>query len=180
MTEHGFFAGMFRLEKVYGEKAYPGERKDIISRKLNMLDDNEWSDVVTEMIGSSKFAPMVDELLEAAKPIIQQKRFNQTEMLKAQIEKRRDQNKTCHVCDDSGALMAVKKDTNLSYAFRCPEYACITSGIFFGRNIPAWSENVSRLYSRVRKGEIILAVCNQEIENMNSKKLLLIIGDKSL
>lgn len=125
MTEYGFQNGMRRLAGIYGEQAYPAERKMIIGKKLRPITDEDWAEIVTEIIGSQKYAPMADKVAEIARPWLDKRYAEINAGRKVELDRRRSAGTTCKYCDDAGLIFAFKRDAGYEFVFRCPDRACI-------------------------------------------------------
>lgn len=124
MTDHSFELGMQRLIKVYGMQAYPPERKMMILKLVKDLSCEDWVEVVSEIIGSQRYAPMADKIREIAQPWIDRLNASIAARHRATLAQRRVEGLTCRYCDDSGLITAFKKESGYEMSFRCPDADC--------------------------------------------------------
>lgn len=103
MENYEFDSGMKRLTDVYSEKAYPPERRKLIYYQMKNLNREEWHNLVSRMIMYQRYAPMMDDFVEAAS------------LLKREASPDRIGN--CDLCSGYGSLMAIRE--GLKYAFKC-------------------------------------------------------------
>lgn len=64
MEMREFDSGMNRLCDVFGDKAYPDERKKIIWREVKDLSGKWFNQTIDKLIGDSRYAPLMTEFRE--------------------------------------------------------------------------------------------------------------------
>lgn len=66
MKSEQFDMQVNRLKDVYGDKAFPDQRIKIIWREVQDFDASWFTRVVDGLIGSERYAPLMDKFAEAA------------------------------------------------------------------------------------------------------------------
>jgi len=116
MNLNEFERQMDRLKSVYGDKAYPDERAELIWKEMRYLPVHQFEEIVGEMIASSAQAPMMGKFREAKQDLGRRH---------ASEYEQRDNDWTdtqpdCHDCDKTGSIVATLNRNQTIYAFRCP------------------------------------------------------------
>lgn len=65
MTQEQFIAQIDRLHNVYGEKAYPKERMDVIWEKVRHTSREQFERAITQLIGECFSPPALSRILDA-------------------------------------------------------------------------------------------------------------------
>lgn len=146
MTEFEFQMGIDRLKSVYGEKAYPKERTEIIFTKVYLIKSAQWNHVVATLIASARYAPMLEDILKAARGFIEEANKGEEARRRLILEQRKAEGKTCRHCDDSGLISAYKRETSYSFSFRCPDEQCIAAQLNCNKHDVRWSEDYAATY----------------------------------
>jgi hypothetical protein len=146
VTDYNFELGMQRLTKVYGLQAYPAERKMMILKAVKDLSDEAWVEVVSEIIGSHRYAPMADKIAEIARPWVDRLNASRAASHAAALSERRASGLTCRYCDDSGLITAFKKESGCEVSFRCPDADCQGAKVNCNRFDVPWSARFENDY----------------------------------
>jgi len=116
MTDYTFKIAMQKMISVYGEKAYPKARLDLLLKAVEDCDDQEFMNFCDRMIGEEKFAPMIDKFQQfAAKDKAQRMQKHRLNLM-GKLE----QGKACRYCADDGRLLAKRRSDGTTWAFICP------------------------------------------------------------
>lgn len=123
MTFEEFEPTIGRLRAVYGEKAFPRERVDVIFRALHYVPIQVWAETLTELIGESMHAPPLSKIREVM--YIVRKRMGHAEDMwepvRRQIAELGMNPNPCDRCFNSGIFMAHKRTDEhaFMYCFVC-------------------------------------------------------------
>lgn len=102
-----------RLSDVFGEKHYVGERSRLIWKSVEHLPVGWFSDLISSLIASERFAPTPQTIMSAA---------GDFKMYLAQKEKRNtpmDRQCACANCRGLGAFLCTNDNLGGLWAFRC-------------------------------------------------------------
>lgn len=126
MTYQEFEPAIARLRTVYGDKAYPKERVEVIFRSVKYSSSRVWDETVTELIGEAMHAPPLSKIREVL--YLVKKRFNESsDPWQAQREEIRGLERTssCRQCYGSGTLAAHRRSDPHEhlFVFSCDCYA---------------------------------------------------------
>lgn len=142
MTEASFGRGMHRLKQVFGAKLYPPEREVVIARAMRVLTDQDFEDLVTDLIGTCRNAPLLDDFKKHGKSMLDM-RYKELEQRNVrELEERRERGDYCRWCNDFGRVSALhkRKPRATSYSFRCPDVGCIAAKIKCATREVRWSD----------------------------------------
>jgi hypothetical protein len=121
-----------RLAECFGEKHFPRERLRLIWNGVATLSATGWRKVVDKILLTSRTAPMPNEIIELARAI-EREEFASTVKGAANaifaeiLPKDMPRPKRCPHCNDSGLVSAIRRGTNYSFAFRCPDENCVSA-----------------------------------------------------
>lgn len=115
-----------RLRKVYGDKAYPTERAEIVYKAFRYSRPEIVSATIEEIIGEHMHAPPITKIREAL--YATRKKFGDQadpwEPIRKQIQEN-ERKSNCPYCFGSGVFMAHRRDDSHEYAY-C--FACNCHG----------------------------------------------------
>lgn len=131
MTNEEFNREMDRLIEVYSSKPYPPTRIKGIYKAIHKVRPDDFKQAVEELINSSRWPPMVTDIVELVGKKYyayreQKRRELQNNILKADCEK----------CKKTGVVIAFKE--TFSYAFRCD---CVIAEAL-DYNYPPWENQL--------------------------------------
>lgn len=163
MKINEFESQIERLKNVYSEKSYPMERTKAIWNEVRMLDLVDFEQVVTELIGTSSYAPMLDKFRTAKQDVLNRNAAERAYRLQNWLASRPE----CWMCGKSGHVTARKLENNSEYLFRC---SCEFGEKLFSRKIPCWNfqlelEFIPKFFNEEKKA------VKKEI-NFNPEKLV--------
>lgn len=115
MTETEFRSQMNRLVAVYSEKAYPPERMQIIWREMKNAAVYEFENIVSELIGSCSYAPMIDKFRAAKSDLFSKNHCDYERQLKSWVENQ----PKCPYCEKRGYIVATRRTDRTHHAFGC-------------------------------------------------------------
>jgi hypothetical protein len=115
MNEYRFKNTMGRMIAVYGEKAYPKVRMDLIYRTVEQCDADEFDKFCDILIGNEKFAPMMEKFNEFR--VTDRTRRSIAE--RSELVQRMEMGKACRFCADDGRVIAIKRSDKSTWAFLC-------------------------------------------------------------
>lgn len=105
-----------RLAKVYGDKAFPRERAEILYRAFRYTREDVLQATVDEVIGEHMHAPSITKIREAM--YLVRKRFGDNADRWQPIRdaiREREKTSSCGLCFGSGILMAHRRDDPRQY-----------------------------------------------------------------
>lgn len=138
MERNHFINQMQRLISVYGDRAYPAERVSLLWKECSYLADYEFSDLVSELIGTCGTAPMLGKFRELTEGI----RRKHAEKRKSEFEAWAEQQMSCSYCAKTGVVLARKKTDGNLCAFVCFCEIGSSSNLAY----PKWTQTNSSLF----------------------------------
>lgn len=146
MTFEEFEIQMNRLTGVYGDKAYPTERRKIIWNKFRETPIGVFKKTIESCIADHAMAPMLSK-------IETEMRQHWREYFESNPKHIREP-QPCAPCESSGILFAFKKNVKSnSFTFRCP--SCSNAGNErLSKSIIQWSDNFLNKYDLVKPNKI--------------------------
>ena len=131
MTNEEFKEQITRLISTYSERQYPPERIKGIYKAIHKVRPDDFKQAVEELINSSRWPPMVTDIVELVGKKYytyreQKRRELQNDILKAD----------CGKCKKTGVIIAFKE--TFSYAFRCD---CVIAEAL-DYNYPPWENQL--------------------------------------
>lgn len=148
MTFEEFQMGAAKLQRVYGEKAYPQERVEIIFRSVKYSSSKIWEETVTELIGEAMHAPPLSKIKETLYAV--KKKFGESsdawEGLRQQLRKL-EQSSGCRKCFGQGVFLAMKRADpyQYQYNFICDCHAgTLAQDLPENKRLRAWDMIIAR------------------------------------
>lgn len=123
MTEYMFRHNMKRLAEVFGEKAYPRDRTEILWTYVKDCSDEAFGNWISRVIADSKFAPLGEQFREFA-------RGNQE---RQEIPKSAT---FCTLCGNGGRIIATRISDKYKFAFSC---TCAVGDYWNKEYFPRWN-----------------------------------------
>lgn len=115
MNLREFGEQMDRLKNVYGDKAYPKERIELIWKNVGSLSALSFSRVVDDLISSFRNAPMAQEFSEA---LSKERERTAANVIRPDIPAWNAPAR-CWSCKDTGCFVCVHPVKPGLWAFRC-------------------------------------------------------------
>ncbi len=115
MTEHEFKGQMTRLVSVYGDKAYPPERMSLIWREMKNAALYEFEAIVSELIGTCSYAPLIDKFRTAKSELFAKNSCDYERKLRAWVAAQ----PRCPYCDNYGYITATHRVNGSIQVFGC-------------------------------------------------------------
>jgi len=136
MTYAEYLDQIERLGKCFGERYYPAERQAGIWDAVKHLSYSDFKRVVRDLIVRRKDAPLLDAILEAARPYADKIHAGAIAALEAELLN----GAQCRWCGFAGLILSQLRasPTAADCAFRCA-YCRAASVRGISRNIPAWA-----------------------------------------
>lgn len=131
MTPSEFKTGMDRIRNVFGDKAYPEERVDLIWQETRRLTAGEFATIVGELIAAQAAPPLIGKFREAMAYM----NSKNSGIRKQEREDWRNRQKPCRLCGKTGWVQAERVVDGSLYAFRCH---CPCGEELLSRSIPQW------------------------------------------
>lgn len=104
MNKSEFFGIMGIITSQFGEKNYGPSRLEIIYNAVSGLDGEEFKSICNRLVGNSRYAPLLDDFVSFAKPILANKP---------------KQKSNCFQCNGTGLVSKYHIESNVNYAFAC-------------------------------------------------------------
>lgn len=112
MTPSDFQKHVLRLAKVYGDRAYPQERVQLIWRKIGHRSERVLSSAIDMLIADSAQPPLLTKILEAVSAAA--KTLGDSDDphadLRLQIAEGQRRTNACRKCHNIGTIRAYRKD----------------------------------------------------------------------
>lgn len=124
---------MDRLKSTYGVKSYPDERVEVVFREVGSLPSHELELIVTELIGTNRHAPMLDDIRKQAADV--KKRYGDKRELSFLQTNEGD---GCKWCDKKGFILAQSVALGSNFVFSC---GC-KYFLFYSWPYPQWNESL--------------------------------------
>ena len=119
MTYSEFEPTIQRLRAVYGDKAFPRERVEVVYRAVKFAPLDVWLETLNELIGESMHAPPLSKIRETLN--IVRKRYGTTDdgwdWLRAEIKRCESIEPICPKCHNTGVLECYKKQDPHQYRY---------------------------------------------------------------
>lgn len=140
MNRNEFMEQVSKLERVYGAKYFPIERTNILWEKVQRMSVNEFSELVSQIIGEYYTPPSMSKISE----MIQIKNSKYAAEIKFNKEAWLKSQPFCELCGKTGFVLAKEIGSEIyKYAFKC---TC-PIGEKFNFNYPEWisGNNINHL-----------------------------------
>jgi hypothetical protein len=139
MDQTTFDREMNRIYEVFSDRAYAPERTKLIWSAVRNLAPQEFSAVVSDLIGSCATPPLVSRFREAVQQLYQKNSFECNRAKDQWI----DSLPWCSLCGKKGEIVALKRDDGTLFAFRCP---CEIGSRLWPR-VPVWRQEHMEIYA---------------------------------
>lgn len=160
MTFEEFEVQIGRLIMVFGDKAYPNERKKMFWDKFRNVPKLVFQKTIDGCIADHQHPPMITKIEAEMKT---HWRWYFEAFKKEVIEP-----EPCVPCESSGILFAFKKNENHApYAFRC-NWCLNASNERAAELIPRWSIHFEKEYDLVGPNKIISAPIECDVQKIVS------------
>lgn len=113
MTEQQFLSEAYRLIGRYGDKHYPKPVLDLIFKEVQMLNQSWFSQMITKLIATERFAPLLPQI----------KIFADPEKRKSRRDYREVGNRHQSIFDENDILEILKTVKSVAHGIMSPEAA---------------------------------------------------------
>lgn len=138
MNVEVFSTSIRRLEKAF-ERPMPAERKELISKYLKDLTDQQMVTITDEIIANGRSLPTKNDFMKFAEEFIQENRRAEEIRVRVAISNRKAAGTMCMECEDTGLVSIVHKARFQICSTGCSQGPCLARNFFYPR-VDRWDE----------------------------------------
>ena len=154
MNRDEFLTGIESLTRVYGDKAYPPERIDIIWQRVKYRHQVVWFEAIDNLIADNPHAPLLKKILDECSTV----QHNHPELsndpyksFREELAKAQHEGSQCLSCLNTGVITGYRKDIegNPAQEMLCTcHLGSIAQKLPENRALPFWRIGFEKTYMK--------------------------------